>query len=165
MGDMTTNTDQSADPRHHPDERPGTVLVTCATGKNGRRIVGALRERGVPVRAASRRSAVPADRSDWHDDTPWAAALDSVSTMFLIHQPDFAVPGAADQVRALARRAAAVGVDRAVLLSGRGEPGAADAAQALFEELPRSTVLRCAWFDQNFTEGILRDAVLAGVFA
>ena len=55
------------------------------------------------------------------------------------------------------------GLDHLVLLSGRGEHHA-----RLGEEVVRTsgidfTIVRAAWFAQNFSEGYLRDPVLAGV--
>jgi uncharacterized protein YbjT (DUF2867 family) len=55
------------------------------------------------------------------------------------------------------------GVEHLVLLSGRGEHHA-----RLGEEVVRAsgvdfTIVRAAWFAQNFSEGYLRDPILAGV--
>ena len=61
--------------------------------------------------------------------------------------------------------ARAAGIERAALLSGRGEPAARLGELAFLEALPGSDVLRCAWFDQNFTEGLLAPAVAAGVWS
>ncbi|MEV0156268.1 NAD(P)H-binding protein [Micromonospora sp. NPDC050686] len=145
--------------------RPHRVLVTGSTGKTGRRVAAALSGRGIPVRAASRRAADPDDRFDWYDENSWRRALAGTDAVYLTYQPDLAVPGAADAVGAFAALAAAHGVGRVVLLSGRGEPGAAASEAALLAAVPSATVLRCSWFDQNFTEGALRDAVTAGVLA
>ncbi|WP_091606568.1 NAD(P)H-binding protein [Micromonospora mirobrigensis] len=155
---MTTSHHVSS---HHPHR----VLVTGSTGKTGRRVAVALTAQGVPVRATSRRAADPRDRFDWHDRDSWLSALSGVDAVYLSYQPDLAVPGAAEAVGAFAALAAEHGVGRVVLLSGRGEPGAADSESALLAELPSATVLRCSWFDQNFTEGALRDVVREGVLS
>src|SRR5690606_27283283 len=52
----------------------GPVLVTGATGKTGRRLLAALRARGVPARAASRRPGEGRVHFDWTDRGTWNAA-------------------------------------------------------------------------------------------
>ncbi|NEC18711.1 SDR family oxidoreductase, partial [Streptomyces parvus] len=100
----------------------GTVLVTSGTGKTGRRVVERLTALGVPVRSGSRTGEVP---FDWQDDTGWEAALRGTEAAYVAYYPDLAVPGAAEAMAAFGRTAAACGVRRVVLLSGRGEPQAA----------------------------------------
>ena len=56
-----------------------------------------------------------------------------------------------------------MGVEHLVLLSGRGEHHA-----RLGEDVVRNsglsfTIVRAAWFAQNFSEGYLRDPILAGI--
>ncbi|NEB77005.1 NmrA family transcriptional regulator, partial [Streptomyces sp. SID14478] len=53
----------------------------------------------------------------------------------------------------------ALGVRRLVLLSARGEVQALPAEEALRASGAQWTVLRCAWFHQNFSEGPLLDQV------
>jgi uncharacterized protein YbjT (DUF2867 family) len=52
-----------------------------------------------------------------------------------------------------------------VLVSGRGVAEARACEAAFLSALPRGTVVRCAFFDQNFSEGVFADVVLSGVFA
>src|SRR3954471_8034047 len=92
------------------------TLVLGGTGKTGRRVVERLRANGVPVRVGSR--SLP---FDWNDPATWAAALDDVCAVYVSYFPDLAVAGAPETVGAFARLAAGRGVDRLVLLSGRGE--------------------------------------------
>src|SRR5690242_12278353 len=101
-----------------------TFLITGGTGRTGRRITERLRGLGHTVRVTSRRRE-PA--FDWDDPQTWAAHLDGVSAVYLCYSPDLAIPGAAQAVAAFADAAAEHGVRRAVLLSGRGEAGAAEA--------------------------------------
>jgi uncharacterized protein YbjT (DUF2867 family) len=61
--------------------------------------------------------------------------------------------------------AAANGVRRLVLLSGRGEAGARLAEQAVRESGAEWTIVRASWFSQNFNENALRDGVLRGEIA
>ncbi|MGW5065297.1 NmrA family transcriptional regulator [Streptomyces cyaneofuscatus] len=143
----------------------GTVLVTSGTGKTGRRVAERLAALGVPVRAGSRAGAraggVP---FDWQDESGWAAALDGTEAAYVAYYPDLAVPGAAGAMAAFGRVAAASGLRRVVLLSGRGEPQAAVAEEALRGACGEVelTVVRSAFFAQNFSEGALLDSVLGG---
>ncbi|MGW9248606.1 NmrA family transcriptional regulator [Streptomyces badius] len=139
----------------------GTVLVTSGTGKTGRRVVERLTALGVPVRSGSRTGEVP---FDWQDDTGWEAALRGTEAAYVAYYPDLAVPGAAEAMAAFGRTATACGVRRVVLLSGRGEPQAAAAEEALRGAAGRAevTVVRSAFFAQNFSEGALLDGVIGG---
>ncbi|MBB3676406.1 NmrA family NAD(P)-binding protein [Modestobacter versicolor] len=141
-------------------------LVTGGTGTTGSRIVQRLQARGEQVRVASRSSECVLD---WADPATWDPALRGVTGVYLAYAPDLAVPGADATVAAFTRRAAAAGVQRVVLLSGRGEPGAQRAEQAV-QQVARGTglactVLRCSWFAQNFSEGQFAEAVAAGELA
>jgi uncharacterized protein YbjT (DUF2867 family) len=138
------------------------VLVTGATGKTGRRIAARLRASGVPVRDGSRRAAPP---FDWADRGTWEDALRGVGAAYLTYFPDLAVPGAAETVGELAEHAVRLGVRRLVLLSGRGEVGAQYGEQLVQASGADWTVIRSAWFMQNFSEGHLLDPVLSGVIA
>jgi len=142
---------------HHHDQRP--VLVLGGTGKTGRRVAARLHDRGVPVRIGSRSSAIP---FDWEAPSTWGAALDGARAVYISYYPDLAAPGAPEAVQALADAALDRGVRRLVLLSGRGEVEAQRAEQAVFDSGAEVTVVRCAWFMQNFSEDFLRDAVLSG---
>jgi len=135
------------------------ILVIGGTGKTGRRIVEKLRVRGVPSRVGSR-TGDPA--FDWGDVGTWAPALDGVKAAYISYAPDLAVPGALETVRAFTRQAVRAGVERLVLLSGRGE----DEAQACERVIALSgvewTVVRAAWFMQNFSEGEFLDMIMSG---
>ena len=138
------------------------VLVLGGTGKIGRRIVARLTDRGVPVRIGAR-TAAPA--FDWNDPATWRDVLHGVQNVFISYAPDIAVPGAPQAVAEFTQQAAAQGVARVVLLSGRGEPEA-EAAERLVQDGPLPwTILRCSWFAQNFSEAFLLDPVLGGEVA
>ncbi len=62
----------------------------------------------------------------------------------------------------LARLAVRKGVKRLVLLSGRGEPEAQRAEQALQASGADWTIVRASWFMQNFNESMLLGPILAG---
>jgi uncharacterized protein YbjT (DUF2867 family) len=135
------------------------VLVTGATGKTGRRVARILEERGVAHRAVSRASAI---RFDWEDRSTWDAAVEGATSMYLVlaYLDD---TDAAEAIAGLARRAAAAGVRRAVLLSTPdiGEHGHAT-ERALEAAGIESTVLRLRWFFQNFSEDFLLAPILGG---
>ncbi|WP_028921462.1 NAD(P)H-binding protein [Pseudonocardia acaciae] len=139
------------------------ILVLGGTGKTGGRVVSQLRAQGAEVRAVSR------PRFDWTDASTWDDVLTGARAVYLVpfDGRSFTAP--------FVERAVALGVERVVLLSGRGvdTPGYADPDNPLVathvdgERAVRGsgiewTVLRPGWFAQNFSEGFFRDAVLAG---
>lgn len=135
------------------------ILVVGGQGKTGRRVAELLANKGMAVRAVSRASE-PA--FDWTQPETWPAALAGASAAYVTYYPDLALPGAAETVEAFAKVAIAAGVERLVLLSGRGEPGAEHAERLLTAVAPRATVLRANWFNQNFSESYMAEGVLAG---
>ncbi|WNI21264.1 NAD(P)H-binding protein [Streptomyces sp. ITFR-16] len=154
---MTQNTENETRELH--GTRP--VLVTSGTGKTGRRVVERLAARGVPVRAGSRNGEVV---FDWSDPSGWEAALSGADAAYVAYYPDLAAPGAPEAMTAFGRIARECGVRRLVLLSGRGEPQAVVAEEALRAAAGDGelTVVRSAFFAQNFSEGALLDGVLGG---
>ncbi|NEE15757.1 NmrA family transcriptional regulator [Streptomyces sp. SID7499] len=142
---MTNTTENTA-----RDTRVGTVVVTGATGRTGRRVARAAEAAGLTVRAASR-----ATGFDWWDRSTWADTLRGADAAYLAHPSDVGAPGAAEAVGALAREAVGLGVRRLVLLSARGEDQALPTEEALHASGADRTVVRAAWFAQNFSEGPL----------
>ncbi|MEU7087420.1 NmrA family NAD(P)-binding protein [Streptomyces achromogenes] len=142
------------------------ILITGGTGKVGSRAVAQLRAKGVPVRVGSR-SGEP--RFDWTDRTTWDAALDGVKKVFIVPHDGLLL------TRPFVARAKELGVERVVLLSGRGvdvpgyagEDSVAGKTHIDGEDAVRTcglewTIVRPAWFAQNFSEGFFRDAIMAG---
>ena len=72
------------------------------------------------------------------------------------------MPGSVDAVRSLVELAVARGVQRLVLLSGRGEDEAERAEEVVQAAGVDWTIVRSSWFNQNFSENYLLDAVLSG---
>ena len=138
------------------------ILVLGGTGKTGRRVVSRLRDRGVPVRVGSRSGTPP---FDWEDTATWAPALHGARAAYISYFPDIAVPGAPEAIAELARIAVQGGTRRLVLLSGRGEEEAQRAEAELRASGADWTIVRCSWFNQNFSEDYLRESVLAGEVA
>jgi uncharacterized protein YbjT (DUF2867 family) len=139
------------------NERP--TLVLGGTGKTGRRIVQRLAARGLPVRVGSRSGQPP---FDWDDASTWEPALQGVGAAYISYYPDIAIPGATKVVRALADLAVEHDVGRLVLLSGRGEEAAQQAEREVQETGADVTIVRCAWFMQNFSEDYLLESILGG---
>jgi len=135
------------------------ILVLGGTGKTGRRVVERLQARELPVRVGSRAGTPP---FDWEDRSTWAPALDGVGAVYLSYYPDIAGPGAVEAVGEFAALAVRSGAPRIVLLSGRGEPEAERAEQAVGDTGAELTVLRATWFMQNFSEDYMLDHVLSG---
>jgi uncharacterized protein YbjT (DUF2867 family) len=136
-----------------------TTLVLGGTGKTGRRIVDRLTARRVPVRVGSRSGTV---RFDWSDRATWSAVLADVDAVYLSYAPDLAVPGAIDDIQAFTDLAVSAGVQRLVLLSGRGEDEAQSCEKVVQESGVDWTIIRASWFNQNFSENYLLEPVLAG---
>ncbi|MEV0119795.1 NAD(P)H-binding protein [Streptomyces sp. NPDC050844] len=142
-----------------------TTLLLAATGKTGRRIAARLRLRGTPVRAASRSSRT---RFDWSDPGSWDAVLRDIAVAYVVAPR---VPG---PVHEFVARAEAAGVQRLVLLSGRGADTWGDSAFGLdmrsAEDAVRGsalewTVLRPSNFAQNFDEDVFHAPLVAGELA
>jgi len=135
------------------------ILIIGGGGKTGARVNSLLQARGIATRPVSRSSAIP---FDWTRPETWQAALDGVSKAYVTYQPDLAVEGADEAIATLGRLARDKRLERVVLLSGRGEPGAQRAERALQASGVSWTIVRASWFNQNFSEGYLIDGVLAG---
>ncbi|WP_246666206.1 NAD(P)H-binding protein [Aquamicrobium sp. LC103] len=135
------------------------VLLIGGLGKTGSRVAERLKARNVSVRLGSR-SARPA--FDWLDRSTWAPALEGADAAYVTYYPDLAVPGAADAVGALAKLAVEHGLRKLVLLSGRGEREAQEAEAALARSGGDWTVVRAAWFAQNFSENFFVEGIASG---
>jgi uncharacterized protein YbjT (DUF2867 family) len=136
------------------------ILVIGATGKTGSRVVSKLEAKGVAVRRGRAASETP---FDWENPATWAPVLSGVSKAYVTYFPDLAFPGAVEKLEAFTKVAAETGLQHIVLLSGRGEHFA-----SMGEDIVRNsglpfTIVRAAWFAQNFSEGYLRDPILGGV--
>jgi uncharacterized protein YbjT (DUF2867 family) len=154
----TTNQEEAMTASTNPSPA-GPVLVLGATGKTGRRVAAILERRGVTVRRGSRGSTPP---FDWNDESGWDAGLAGVRAAYITYSPDLAIPGATDAIAAFVARARHQGVERLVLLSGRGEAEAQACERIVQDSGLAWTVVRASWFDQNFSEGAFLEMVRAG---
>ncbi|MCZ6869459.1 MAG: NAD(P)H-binding protein [Gammaproteobacteria bacterium] len=137
----------------------GITLVLGGTGKTGRRVAERLEQRGIHTRIASR-SASPS--FDWNDPSTWNGVLEDVTAAYITYAPDLAIPGARDSIRAFVEKATAQGVQRLVLLSGRGEEEAQACERIIQEADVEWTIVRASWFMQNFSEGEFLGMVMDG---
>lgn len=138
------------------------MLVLGGSGKTGRRVVQRLEAMGHTVRVGSRGGTPP---FDWKDSANWAELLRGVAAVYIAYYPDLAVPGSAEAITRLVHLAEESGVGKLVLLSGRGEPEARACEEIVQASSVPSTIVRCAWFNQNFSEYIFREMVMAGQIA
>ncbi|MGW6703883.1 NmrA family NAD(P)-binding protein [Streptomyces sp. NPDC054956] len=159
---MPSNDSPSNDPHSNDPQSGSLTLVIGGTGKTGRRVAEKLTALGLPVRIGSR-TGEPA--FDWNEPASWGPALEGVDRAYVTYYPDLAFPGAVEQIGAFARAAVAAGTRRLVLLSGRGEEAAELSEEALKASGADWTVVRAAWFNQNFDESFFLEPVLAGEIA
>jgi len=138
------------------------TLVLGAQGTTGRRVAQRLAARGVVTRLGSRSGLPP---FDWADERTWPAVLDGVSAAYLVYYPDLVAPEALERVGGFAGSAVKAGVERLVLLSGRGEAAAQQAEQAVMAAGASWTIVRSAFFAQNFSEKGFEEFVRAGTVA
>jgi uncharacterized protein YbjT (DUF2867 family) len=114
------------------------------------------------VRAASRTPAgADGVRFDWAEPDTWRPAVSGCRAVFVM------APDGVPVDPSFLTCAAGEGVERLVLLSSRGVEEMGDERLLAAERAVRAadaewTVLRPDWFAQNFDEGFLRPAVLAG---
>lgn len=140
-------------------EEKGITLVLGATGKTGRRIFERLQKLGVSTRGVSRWSSPV---FDWNDSGTWHSVLEGVTAVYISYAPDLAVPGAADTIRRFVDLATSLGVQRLVLLAGRGEEEAQACERIVQASAAEWTIVRASWFMQNFSEGEFLPMVQSG---
>lgn len=136
-----------------------TILVTGGTGKTGKRVAERLAKKKIPIRIGSRN----ADPSfDWTNNSNWAEVLKGIQKAYISYQPDVAVPGSTDAIGTFIHLAKQAGVQKIVMLSGRGEREAQLCEEILIGSGIDWTVVRANWFMQNFSEGFFYESIMAG---
>lgn len=135
------------------------ILVIGGTGKTGRKVVEGLKKHGHNVRIGSR-SNDPA--FEWDHPTSWPKALAGMEKVYISYYPDLAVPGALEAIQGLTEAAKAAGVKKLVLLSGKGEQEAERCEEVVAQSGLEYTLVRASWFNQNFSESLLLEPILAG---
>lgn len=138
------------------------ILVIGGTGKTGSRVVSKLENLQYQVRIGSRNS-VPA--FDWEKPETFEPALKSMDRVYITYHPDLAVPGAKEAIAKLTEAALKQGVEKVVLLSGKGEKEAEACEKIIAHSGLNYTLVRASWFNQNFSESIFLEPILAGYVA
>jgi uncharacterized protein YbjT (DUF2867 family) len=134
------------------------VVVLGATGKVGRRVAVRLGETDARVRPVSTSGSPP---FRWEDPDTWGLVVEGIDAAFVM------APDGLEVDPRFLEAAVAAGVRRLVLLSSKGIEVMNDrrllaAEQAVRDSGAEWTIVRSDWFDQNFDEGFLREAVMAG---
>ncbi len=135
------------------------ILVLGGKGKTGSRVAERLTKLGKTIRIGSR-SEKPS--FDWEKPETWAGALEGMNTVYITFQPDLAVPGALKAIEAFTSQAVKAGIQKMVLLSGKGEKEAELCEQVVITAGVDWTIVRASWFNQNFSESFFLDPILAG---
>ena len=139
------------------------ILVLGSNGKTGRRVVERLEKiENVEIRLGSRNEKIP---FDWEKPETWKKILQDIDAVYITFQPDLAIPSAADSIQNFTLLATEAGVQKIVLLSGRGEKEAQVCEEIVKTNAKNWTIVRASWFNQNFSESIFLDPVLAGIVA
>ncbi len=135
------------------------ILVLGATGKTGKRVAEKLKKMGIPVRIGSRNGNPP---FDWEKSGNWPAVLNGIQKVYITFQPDFMVPGALQKIQLFVDTTKKSGVQKLVLLSGRGEKEAEEGEMIVMDSGLDWTIVRSSWFMQNFSEFYFLDYILGG---
>jgi uncharacterized protein YbjT (DUF2867 family) len=139
------------------------ILVLGSSGKTGRRVVERLEPiETVKIRLGSRTEKIP---FDWEKPETWKAVLQDIDSVYIAFQPDLAVPSAVEIIQKFTVLATQIGVQKMILLSGRGEKEAQICEEIVKENAKNWTIVRASWFNQNFSESFFLDPILAGVVA
>ncbi|MDC6365706.1 MULTISPECIES: NAD(P)H-binding protein [Flavobacteriaceae] len=138
------------------------ILVLGGTGKTGRRIAERLTSLGHNVRIGSRGTN---PSFDWDRPETWSTALEGMDKVYITFQPDLAVPGALEAIEGLIKEAKRHGIQKVVLLSGKGEREAELCEQVVINSDLEYTIVRASWFNQNFSESFFLEPILHGFVA
>lgn len=137
-------------------------LIIGSTGKTGSRVMAGLQAMGFNPKGASRHGEV---HFDWEDPTSWSAALNGVESVYLTYYPDLAISKAPEDISRFCALAKMKGVKHITLLSGRSEPAAQRSENIIRQSGISWTIVRAAWFDQNFSEGLFQKFIIDGRIA
>lgn len=139
------------------------ILVIGGKGKTGSRVVKLLNEKpNITIRLGSRSSEIP---FDWEKPETWPLALKDIDSVYITFQPDLAIPSAPETIQNFTLLATKLGVEKMVLLSGRGEKEAQICEEIVKATAQKWTIVRASWFNQNFSESIFLEPLLAGFVA
>ncbi|MBL1215469.1 MAG: NmrA family NAD(P)-binding protein [Ignavibacteriae bacterium] len=135
------------------------ILIIGGTGKTGSRVAERLNKLNQTVRIGSR-SNTPS--FDWEDPSTYHEALKGMDRAYITYYPDLAVPGAKEAINTITETALKAGLEKVVLLSGKGEKEAEACEEIVANSGLNYTLVRASWFNQNFSESFFLDPILAG---
>ena len=135
------------------------ILVIGGTGKTGSRVAEKLTKLNQNVRIGSRNNTPP---FDWDNPATYTEALRGMERAYITYYPDLAVPGAKEAINTLTETALKSGLEKVVLLSGKGEKEAEACEEIVANSGLNYTLVRASWFNQNFSESFFLDPILAG---
>jgi uncharacterized protein YbjT (DUF2867 family) len=135
------------------------IVVIGGTGKTGRKVVEGLTELGHNVRIGSRNGT---PKFHWEDPTTYALALEGMDKAYIVFYPDLAVPTAKKAISDFTETALQKGLEKVVLLSGKGEKNAEECEEIVACSGLNYTIVRASWFNQNFSESLFLPSILAG---
>ena len=139
------------------------ILILGGNGKTGRRVAQLLNNaNNIEVRIGSRNES-PA--FDWEKPETWLEATKGIDAVYITFQPDLAVPAAPKTIQQFTTLATENGVTKMVLLSGRGEKEAQICEEIVKTTAKQWAIVRASWFNQNFSESIFLEPILAGFVA
>jgi uncharacterized protein YbjT (DUF2867 family) len=136
------------------------ILILGGKGKTGSRVVERLRNLKFNNIRIGSRSETPA--FDWENESTWLDVIKGMETVYITFQPDLAIPAAVETIKKFTSLAHENGINKMVLLSGRGEKEAQLCEQIVMNTAQTWTIIRASWFNQNFSESVFLDPILAG---
>ncbi|GGF23407.1 NmrA family transcriptional regulator [Flavobacterium limi] len=136
------------------------ILVLGGNGKTGRRVTKLLKEISNAEVYIGSRSGIPPFH--WENPESWSEVIEGIDTVYITFQPDLAIPSAPETINKFTTLATQNGVQKIVLLSGRGEKEAQVCEEIVKSTAKNWTIVRASWFSQNFSESIFLEPILAG---
>ncbi len=124
--------------------RTENILVIGGNGKTGRRVAENLSQLGHNVSVVGRKTN-PA--FDWENTDTYDAALKDMDRAYVVYYPDLAVPGSRDAISTLTEKALQAGLEKVVLLSGKGETEAEACEDIVANSGLNYTLVRASWFN------------------
>ncbi|HEX8014421.1 MAG TPA: NAD(P)H-binding protein [Flavobacterium sp.] len=139
------------------------ILILGGNGKTGRRVTQLLKKVSDAEVYIGSRSGIPAFH--WENPESWSEVIEGIDTVYITFQPDLAIPSAPETIQKFTTLATQNGVQKIVLLSGRGEKEAQVCEEIVKSTAKNWTIVRASWFSQNFSESIFLEPILAGYVA
>lgn len=143
--------------------KTNNILVIGGNGKTGRRVAALLaKKENVKISIGSRTAEIS---FDWENPETWSLALKDKNSVYITFYPDLAIPSAPETIQKFTLLATKLGVEKMVLLSGRGEKEAQVCEEIVKATAQKWTIVRASWFNQNFSESFFLEPILAGFVA